>query len=304
MFKSLFRKNRTVVADHATTNLATLLMLTMTAELSQAKEVADVPEIGDMRDAYNRLVRLNMDSTQNALALRARILQHEKAKENYVRARKLIEFMKEAQMHFGPKTILVSYEAFNNLCEKYDLATGPLEDYCGVIPAENIADIDLVTRLAPYFRFRDFINRQMGPEERTISGYLLKVKSLRLNHDEECLEWFVKKNNNIVRVVTRYGGRFGYWMPKDLIDARKNIDYKWEGLSEIYGKIFEFDTMFIACPKKYLKNPNVVVSKRLVDPAIFQYTPYGVLVHTVWGEEAEDSVLKKFMELNASVTLI
>lgn len=66
----------------------------------------------------------------------------------------------------------------------------------------------------------------------------------------------------------------------------------------IAGEIISPKTFFIACPKQFLKNPDIKIQKKPVDPAVYQLTPYGVLVHTIWGEEAEDEAFRKFMELN------
>lgn len=81
------------------------------------------------------------------------------------------------------------------------------------------------------------------------------------------------------------------------------MDYKYTGLTDIYGTLLTKDDFLIACPKKYLDNSNIKISKKVVDPIVFQYTPYGILIHTVWGEEAEDSVLKRYLEFNRKANI-
>lgn len=56
--------------------------------------------------------------------------------------------------------------------------------------------------------------------------------------------------------------------------------------------------MFIACPKSNLQEKVVIVS-HAVDPIIFQYCPYGVLIYTMWGKESEDKVFEEYKKLRA-----
>ena len=55
-------------------------------------------------------------------------------------------------------------------------------------------------------------------------------------------------------------------------------------------------SMFIACPKSNLQEKVTIVS-HIVDPIIFQYCPFGVLIYTMWGEEAEDKVFEEYKKL-------
>lgn len=57
------------------------------------------------------------------------------------------------------------------------------------------------------------------------------------------------------------------------------------------------DNFFIACPKSNLKEKPVIFSKP-IDPIIFQYCPFGVLIYTMWGDEAEDKVFEEYKKLN------
>lgn len=58
------------------------------------------------------------------------------------------------------------------------------------------------------------------------------------------------------------------------------------------------DEMFIACPKSNLQEKVVIVSYP-IDPIIFQYCPFGVLIYTMWGKESEDKVFEEYKKLRA-----
>lgn len=298
MFKNFFKSKTGESVETPIPNLATLLILTMTAELQQAEQTTGVlvPVIDNIRASYDRLLKLGMGSTQNAIAIKQRIDEHDEQQSNITKAQELIRFVKAAQQHFGPRSILVSYTAFNDLCKRYNLATGLLTDYFGVIPERNIQDMELVMSRIPTFGYRDELNHYKGR-----SGWLLKVDSIDVQSGEEAVVTYVKDNGSIIPVNKYLSNYDGAWWPENLYELKKNVHYKYSCLTKIHGTILKPNTMLIACPKKYLKNPDIKVSKLPVDPAIFQYTPYGVLIHTIWGEEAEDEALKQFMELNTEI---
>lgn len=299
MFKKLFKREKPTIVTASPTNLATLLILTMTAELQQAEQTSGmlVPVISNVRSSYDRLLKLGMGSTQNALALKQQITQNNDASADISKAQRLIYFVKQVQSHFGPRSILVSYSAFEDLCKRYNLATGLLTDYCGVIPERNIQDMEHVMSRISSFPQRSVLNKfEIGQ-----TGYLLNVDSLEVRDGDEAIATFIKRHNGIIRVNVAECHYDDSWWPRDCPELEKGVHYEYENLTKIHGTIIKPNTMFIACPKQYLKNPDIKVSKLPVDPAIFQYTPYGILVHTVWGEEAEDAALAQFMELNARI---
>ena len=73
---------------------------------------------------------------------------------------------------------------------------------------------------------------------------------------------------------------------------------KWAEAVSLDVHYVRRDEMFIACPKSNLQEKTVIVS-HAVDPIIFQYCPYGVLIYTMWGEEAEDKVFEEYKKLRA-----
>jgi hypothetical protein len=118
-------------------------------------------------------------------------------------------------------------------------------------------------------------------------------------------------------VMTDYStpGWYGefYKLPENYKEAMEDFDQHEEPivkLKKVSGAAF-----LIACPSKYLegytrdlesvKAPEPVreISKEAVDPIVFQVTPYGVLVHSVWGEEAEDKVFEEYTKINNLLSL-
>ena len=48
---------------------------------------------------------------------------------------------------------------------------------------------------------------------------------------------------------------------------------------------------------KIKSTKKVVIVSHSVDPIIFQYCPYGVLIYTMWGKEDEYKVFEKYKKL-------
>ena len=72
-----------------------------------------------------------------------------------------------------------------------------------------------------------------------------------------------------------------------------------------YPNIVSFDAvkigrneLFVACPPGQLNNPEVTITKKAVDPIVYQPCAYGVLIHSMWGEESEDKVFEEYKRIN------
>lgn len=123
-------------------------------------------------------------------------------------------------------------------------------------------------------------------------------------------------NKNMVRIIKIYNTS-----DKSDSDIRKCLDYnfnivpghgtvynmnyiegfeneKWAEAVGLDVHYIRRDEVFIACPKSNLQEKVVIVSHP-VDPIIFQYCPFGVLIYTMWGKEAEDKVFEEYKKLRA-----
>lgn len=72
-----------------------------------------------------------------------------------------------------------------------------------------------------------------------------------------------------------------------------------------YPNIVSFDAvkigrneLFVACPPSQLNNPEVTITKKAVDPIVYQPCAYGILIHSMWGEESEDKVFEEYKRIN------
>lgn len=245
--------------------------------IGAAKNTSLVPLYEDnLSSEYNKLVDLGLKNSANAKIIKRQldnINYHNKA---IIKAEKLLKYMKVINELLGDSVILVSTSAFYELCHKYNLSIGRLQDYTGVVPAANLEELARIE-------------------------YELSDKYYKL-----------RINENIWRVtgVHNYSSYSNELIQKSL-DATFSIfkvDMGWEikdfFKNQSWADRVVFDRtcvdkncFFIACPKSNLQEKTVIVS-HAVDPIIFQYCPYGILIYTMWGEEAEDKVFEEYKKLN------
>lgn len=246
--------------------------------IGAAKNTSLVPlDEDNLSSEYNRLVNLGLKNSANAKIIKRQldnINYHNKA---IVKAEKLLKYMKVINELLGDSVILVSTSAFYELCHKYNLSIGRLQDYTGVVPAANLEEL------------------------------------ARIKYELSNKYYELRINENIWRVtgVHNYSGYSNELIQKSL-DATFSIfkvDIGWEikdffkNQSWVDRVVFkrtcvDKNCFFIACPKSNLQEKTVIVS-HAVDPIIFQYCPYGVLIYTMWGKESEDKVFEEYKKLRA-----
>lgn len=245
--------------------------------IGAAKNTSLVPlDEDNLSSEYNKLVNLGLKNSANAKIIKRQldnINYHNKA---IVKAEKLLKYMKVINELLGDSVILVSTSAFYELCHKYNLSIGCLEDYTGVVPVANLEELARIK-------------------------YELSNKYYKLHLNEDI--WRVTGVHN-------YSGYSNKLIQK-FLDATFgifNVEIGWE-INEIFKNqswadhvVFDrtcinADCFFIACPKSSLQEKPVIFSKP-IDPIIFQYCPYGILVYTMWGDEAEDKVFEEYKKLN------
>ena len=234
---------------------------------------------------YSELVKLGLKNSANAKVLKKQLDNINYYNNTILKAQELLKYLKDVNNLLGNSVILVNTSTFYELCRKYKLFIGLLQDFTGVIPAQNLNELmDISNKL----RTKDnasrlHINYQIV-RVNNISNYNSKKSD---SYIKERLEYYF----NILQVHTH---RF---YDINLSHIENFTEEKWARRVFIDVDYATPDDFFIACPKSNLQERPVIVSKP-VDPIIFQYCPYGVLVYTMWGDEAEDKVFEEYKKLN------
>lgn len=265
--------------------------LTMDKELSElaidligvSEDTALVPlKSNDMSGEYARLCGLGLGNSANAKFLKDRIRDIDAYNRNIIKAHELLDYVKTMNEFLGDSVILVSRDSFYKLCHKYKLSIGFLEQFTGVIPNSNLKELsDIKYKLDNY----------SGYVKLDTNKHIVRIK--RIYNFSNKIDFSIRKyfddNFNII-------SHPAYIYNMGDIEEFKNKEWaKKVSLSVHYVRRNE---MFIACPKSNLQEKVVIVSNP-IDPIIFQYCPFGVLIYTMWGKEAEDKVFEEYKKLRA-----
>lgn len=193
-----------------------------------------------------------------------------------------------------PGCIFLETESFADILMKYNLTCGRLSSYTGEVSYENLVEIKKVHDKLKEMHGENIYSNIMTEsntiprctkeymEEVYIDGELHYVFDLKLAR--------INKNHK----VERKGVRCIYSYKWNEISKQE-----YEYLNERYKRfpLIEYkdgtnpDELFIAAPRQDMQSDlnSEIVSK---DPFVFQLFPYGVVIYSKWGEEADDPMLK------------
>lgn len=186
--------------------------------------------------------------------------------------RKRLQFIKDTISLFGDKVLIVSYSDFEHIIKKYNLVCGMLEQYRGSIPKGNIDEFMAVREII-YSEDNDYWNKCIKK-----LGFVKEYKKLGINRFPFC----------VIKREGYYSSRFDKY---HLISLNKTTTGDKIEVINIESPFF------IAAPKKDMDFSESFLESLMPkpkDPFICSYTDYGIIVHTKWGEESEDEVLRKY----------
>ena len=254
--------------------------------IGASERIALIPlKENNVSTKYSELVKLGLENSANAKILKKQLDNINYYNNTILKAQELLKYLKDVNNCLGNSVILVNTSTFYELCRKYNLSIGLLQDFTGVIPAQNLNELmDISNKLhTDNNASRLHINYQTVRVNR-ISNYSGGKSD---SYVKERLEYYF----NILQVHT-------YSLSDiSLCHAENFTEEKWADHVFVDVDYVTPDNFFIACPKFNLKERPVIISKP-IDPIIFQYCPFGVLIYTMWGDEAEDKVFEEYKKLN------
>lgn len=266
-------------------------LITIDKELSKlavdlvgvSESAALVPlKSNDLSGEYARLCGLGLGNSANAKFLKDRMRDIDAYNRNIIKARELLAYIKTMNEFLGDSVILVSKDSFYKLCHKYKLSVGYLKEFTGVIPDANLKEFsDIKYKMD---RYGGYTKLRTNPHTIEIK----RIYNLSDKSDSSIRKYFDYSFN-----IISYPA---YLYRMSNIDEFK--DKEWADKVSLDVYYVPTIAMFIACPKSNLQEKTVIVSHP-VDPIIFQYCPFGVLIYTMWGKEAEDKVFEEYKKLRA-----
>lgn len=287
---------------HAAIVAKNIAMITEVIEL-QKKDRVSPPAV--VSSEYDRLCRLGLANTKNAQILKTKIDEVgviNKGIDSYNAAidkqNEFFQFIKEMLEVFGHNTLLVRFDDFEQIIKKYNLTCGCLEDYTGVIPEKNLKELEEAKenlKKAKKFDYKDYSPRFYVP---LFYHDDLRYKNLHYPslYKNICDLRRVKEidTDHVDSATIKRLKVFPFISTIEYSDSDIIMDKFKQRRRGI--KLSENKTnLFIVAPYKDMKNG--IKFRHFVkaeDPFICSYTPFGIMIHTAWGEEAEDEVLNKY----------
>lgn len=255
------------------------------------------------------LESLGLTSSKNMQVIKeaeAKINVHNTIIEENIKITKIMDEMYKA---FGKNTFYIPMKDFTAILDKYNLAVGRLGDYKGTIPEANIAEIAKAKEMVDKIRDNEKVIHYDKPttvkRHKTETIWDDKITCYRSIHvmvEEPTYEYSWMQDlyptlarsleswYRITRVRPDYDKdsykRFPMIRPDEVNRLSHRVDWKKHTLL-IAAPVQEMDTLY-------------EISKKIItdDPIVFSTVGNGVIIYSMWGDEGNDEVLRKYQELN------
>ena len=236
----------------------------------------------------------------------AKINVHNSIIEDNIRVTKIMDEMYKA---FGTNTFYIPMKDFVAILDKYNLAVGRLEDYKGTIPEANLVEIAKAKKTIEDIKQNVKVVHYDKPT--TITDY----KSETIWDDKIC------GYRSVLKPVEKSGYEHTYmrdlypmlyfqiqdWIR--LLEVSRGVDSdKFRRFPMILRKDYdrwnhradwETHNLLIAAPVQEMNTLYEIREKIITDdPIVFSTVGNGVIIYSMWGDEGNDEVLRKYQELN------
>lgn len=286
----LLTKTYTASDIHAVIATKSITLLNHVIEL-QKRDTISIPEM--VVKEYDRFHKLGLSNTKNAQLLKKKIeeINEENEKifaynESVTKQIEFGKFLKEMLEVFGHNTMLVTFSNFESIIKKYNLSCGLLEHYTGSIPEKNLAELEQTYKCIEKVKDFSYIRSIKTYHYPNLNRNILKLRYIdEINSDSITISREEMKMLEVFPFVIAKDYGVNYVFSERFVSSR---DVSLGTSTEL----------FIVAPYKDMEN-GIKFTKfvKSEDPFICSYTPFGVMIHTAWGEESEDEILSKYKEL-------
>ena len=254
------------------------------------------------------LESLGLTSSKNMQVIKeaeAKINVHNTIIEENIKITKIMDEMYKA---FGTNTFYIPMKDFTAILDKYNLSVGRLEDYKGTIPEANIAEIAKAKEMVDKIRSNEKVIHYDKPitverqETKTvwddeITGY----RSIYVTVEEPTFKhsWMRELYPTLYFNLQSWYRLTGVHVDKNKESFKRFPMIKQSEREWYYEVDRKLHTLLIAAPVQEM-DTLYEISERVVtdDPIVFSTVGNGVIIYSMWGDEGNDEVLRKYQELN------
>lgn len=220
---------------------------------------------------------------------------------------KLLQFMIEMWYDLGRGAILIGHERFRSILRSHDLMCVPFSHYKGDIPAQNLVEIEQA------------LTSVKGKSK--YSGYT--STSVFSRSAEELIDnirfpWYYSGRYEAIgepeslhfTYDTKFDSPLFIAAPKEFVkkpavgfyDTYRAASFSWkqdkdaaerDRANSILRKIKDYANARLATAPARLPHN--------YDPFVCSLCEYGVIIHTMWGAEAQDKTIKRYEDLREAI---
>ena len=300
---SIFKRKEFYTAGqvHAEVIAQTLVMI---ESIKQDMQKLSLPEKAQAEKQL--LASLGLHNTKNMQVIRDaedKIVEHNNIIETNKRVLKIIE---EMHIAFGKKAMYLPMNVFTQILDKYHLSVGSLSDYKGTIPETNLQEIVNASKIVNTLAKEDYKNVvKINPIAKANRANLV-------NQDYDFgLPDFTEERQKVFNALQQQcptiTESLEKWYRIETIHPHnEKPEYRrFPMIPNKWRRDWDFRTgwdahyMLIAAPSHEMNTVFEISEKRLTDdPIVFSTVGTGVIIYSMWGEEGDDEVMRKYQELN------
>ena len=297
---SIFKRKEFYTAEqvHAEVIAQTLVMI---ESIKQDMQKLSLPE--KTQAEKQLLASLGLHNTKNMQVIRDaedKIVEHNNIIETNKRVIKIIE---EMHIAFGKKAMYLPMNVFTQILDKYHLSVGSLSDYKGTIPETNLQEIANASKIIDTLAKEEYKRIvKYDPITRVDRLNLASVPAL-LDYTEERQRVF----NALQQQCPTITESLEKWYRIETIHQHNDKpEYRrFPMIPNKWRKDWDFKTgwnanyILIAAPSHEMDTVFKISETRVTDdPIVFSTVGTGVIIYSMWGEEGDDEVMRKYQELN------
>lgn len=281
-------------------NLTDHIILLMTKYLiSLQSELLSEKSVSELKNEYTRLKQIGLGGTENARKIKDKLDFIQKEKDNRNLGQILLDYIKSIHDTFGITTYLISEEQFYELTKKYKLSRRLLTNFKGEISEDTISKIERIVAKT-YMQNNLYLNQLSAIPTGARYFFVDQIDDRRYSErdgDSEIFE-LIHQHLDIICITSKY--KSDYTKTKLEYDEARLYN-EWMGYLE-YGSIVDLlgkylinSDLMVAAERSCFNEENPVIQG---NPIIYQVCPYGVLVHLIIGEEADQGIFEEYQNLS------
>lgn len=221
---------------------------------------------------------------------------------------KITKIMDEMYKAFGKNTFYIPMKDFTAILDKYNLAVGRLEDYKGTIPEANLVEIAKAKEVIDNFNKNAKIKHYDRPttvveyEESEYFDYEAGRPRTTLTRVEKPGYEYTRMRDlypTLYFSLQSWYRLLGVRVGDDKESFKRFPMIKQDEVQWVYNIDGTKHTLLIAAPVQEMDTLYEIHERVITDdPIVFSTVGNGVIIYSMWGDEGNDEVMRKYQELN------